>query len=65
MRTISIAEVSFFDAFGIDADFHDLYPQAAYLDIEAGDVIWIFEEDQDVEMAEEFLHEHCIKPLWR
>jgi hypothetical protein len=51
VRTISIAEVSFFDAFGIDADFHDLYPQAVYLDIEAGDVIWIFEEDQDAEMV--------------
>ena len=51
MRTISIAEISFFDAFGRDADFHDLYPQAAYLDIEKRDVIWIFEEDQDAEMA--------------
>ena len=51
MRTISIAEISFFDAFGRDADFHDLYPQAAYLDIEAGDIIWIFEEDQDAEMV--------------
>ncbi len=44
--TNSIAEISFFDAFGRDVDFHDLYPQAAYLDIEAGDVIWVFEEDQ-------------------
>lgn len=51
MRTISIAEFSFFDAFGRDVDFHDLYPQASYLDIETGDVIWIFEEDQDAEMA--------------
>ena len=51
MRTISIAEFSFFDAFGRDVDFNDLYPQAGYLDIETGDVIWIFEEDQDAEMA--------------
>jgi hypothetical protein len=51
LRPISIAEISFFDAFGRDVDFHDLYPQAAYLDIETGNVIWIFEEDQDAEMA--------------
>ena len=38
-------------SFGRDADFHDIFPQAAYLDIETGDVIWIFEEDQDTEMA--------------
>ncbi len=51
MRTISIAEFSLFDAFGRDVDFHDLYPQTGYLDIETGDVTWIFEEDQDAEMA--------------
>jgi len=45
MRTISINEVSFFDAFGRDVDFHDSYPQAVYLDLKTGGVIWIFLED--------------------
>jgi len=51
VRTISIAEIFFLDAFGRDVDFHDLYSEAAYLDIEKGDVIWIIEEDQDAEVV--------------
>ena len=39
------------DAFERDVDFHDEYPQSAYLDIETGEVIWVFEEDEDAEMA--------------
>jgi len=38
VRTISITEFSFFDTFGRDADFHDLYPQAAYLDLNVAKV---------------------------
>ena len=26
-------------------DFHDHFPQSTYLDLETGEVIWIFEED--------------------
>ena len=53
MRTISIAEISFFDAFGRDVDFHDLYSY------------YNFRDSKIKEMAEEFLKEHGIKPLWR
>ncbi len=55
----------FIHAFERDVDFHDEYPQSSYLDLETGEVIWVFEEDEDAEMAEEFLHEHDIDPLWR
>ena len=51
MRTISINELSFFDAFGRDVDFHDSYPQAVYLDLKTGGIIWIFLENQDADMA--------------
>lgn len=39
------------DAFERDVDFHDTYPQTAYLDLETGDVIWVFENDGDAEMV--------------
>jgi hypothetical protein len=51
MRTISINQISFFDAFERDVDFYDSYRQAAYLDLKTGGVIWIFEEDQDADTA--------------
>ena len=47
MRSVSIDEIHFFDAFGRDADFHDLVPLAYWLDLETGDIIWVFEEDDD------------------
>ncbi len=65
MRSVQINELMFIHAFERDVDFHDEYPQSSYLDLETGEVIWVFEEDEDAEMAEEFLHEHDIDPLWR
>jgi len=47
MRSLSIDEVQFFNAFGRDTDFHDLGPDTYWLDLETGDVIWVFEEDED------------------
>jgi hypothetical protein len=41
----------FVDAFERDVDFHLEYPQSAYLDLETGEVVWVFEEDEDAEMA--------------
>jgi uncharacterized protein involved in copper resistance len=41
----------FIDAFERDVDFHDEYPQTTYLDILTGEVIWVFEEDEDAEMS--------------
>ncbi len=46
-----VSWISFLDAFGRDVNFHGLYPQAGFLDIETEDAIWIFEEDRDAEMA--------------
>jgi len=36
-------------AFDRDAIFHDTYPQYAYLDLETGEMVWVFEEDQHAE----------------
>jgi len=48
-RLISIDEVMFMHAFERDIDFQDMSPQSAYLDLERGNVIWVFEEDDDAE----------------
>jgi hypothetical protein len=40
----------FIDAFERDEVFSDPYSQSAYLDLETGKVIWVFEEDHDAEM---------------
>ena len=34
-------------AFGRDVDFHDAYPQSTYLDRLTGDIIWLYDEDDD------------------
>lgn len=48
-RSISIDETMFMHAFERDVDFQDLSPECTYLDLEKGDVIWVFEEDADAE----------------
>ena len=48
-RSVSIDEMMFIEAFGRDTDFQDISPQTAYLDLETGNVIWVFEEDEDAE----------------
>ena len=48
-RSVLIDEMMFIDAFGRDADFQDISPQFAYLALETGNVIWVFEEDEDAE----------------
>ncbi|KKL72432.1 hypothetical protein LCGC14_2084970 [marine sediment metagenome] len=39
----------FMHAFERDIDFQEMSPQSAYLDLERGNVIWVFEEDDDAE----------------
>ena len=34
-------------AFGRDVDFHDSFPQSTYLDRRTGEVIWLYEDDED------------------
>jgi len=50
MRKISVDKSMFIHAFERDVDFHDHFPQSTYLDLETGEVIWIFEEDDDAEL---------------
>ena len=33
-------------AFDRDADFHDAYPQSAYMDRRTGEIIWFFDDDK-------------------
>jgi len=49
MRKVSIDENMFIEAFQRDEDFEQ-YPQQAYLDLETGEVIWVFDEDYDADM---------------
>jgi len=49
MRKISIEEFMFINAFERDVDFEQ-YSQSAYLDLEGGKVVWLFDENDDAEM---------------
>jgi len=49
MRKISIEAFMLMDAFERDVDFEQ-YSQSAYLDLEAGKVVWLFDEDDDAEL---------------
>ena len=50
MRKILVDELMFIHAFERDVDFHDHFPQSTYLDLETGEVVWVFEEDDDAEL---------------
>jgi len=49
MRQVSIDELMFIEAFQRDEDFQE-YPLNTYLDLETGEVAWVFVEDEDAEM---------------
>ena len=34
-------------AFGRDVDFENTHPQSTYLDRENGDILWVYEDDED------------------
>ena len=50
MRKFIVNELMFIQAFERDEVFSDPCSQSAFLDLETGDVIWVFEEDDDAEM---------------
>jgi len=50
MRKVIVDELMFIEAFERDEDFSDPYSQSAYLYLETGEVIWVFEDDDDAEM---------------
>ena len=50
MPKVIVEEFMFLHAFERDEDFTDPCSQFAYLDLETGKVIWVFEEDDDARM---------------
>jgi hypothetical protein len=44
---LAIDQSLFMMAFGRDVDYHDLAPQLIYLDRHTGDVMWLYESDED------------------
>ena len=49
-RSLAIDKFLFTMAFGRDVDYHDVVPQLSYLDRCTGEVIWIYETDDDAYM---------------
>ena len=49
-RRLAIDKILFTMAFGRDVDYHDVVPQLTYLDRHTGDVIWVYEADDDAYM---------------
>jgi hypothetical protein len=47
VRKLEIDEALFRQAFNRDVDFHDASPQSAYLNVETGIILWIYEDDED------------------
>ena len=50
LRRVTIDQAMFSIAFDRDVDFEDVYPIHTYLDLESGDVVWIYENDDDAYM---------------
>ncbi|MHC4434066.1 MAG: hypothetical protein ACYTBS_19660 [Planctomycetota bacterium] len=49
-QTLAIDHGLFTMAFGRDVDFHDMVTQLTYLDRHTGEVLWIYESDDDAYM---------------
>ena len=45
--TMTIDRTVFMMAFGRDVDFHDACPQSTYLDRRTGEIVWLYEDDDD------------------
>lgn len=50
MQELTIDETLFRMAFDRDVVFHDSCPQMTYLDRQTGEILWVFEEDEDAHM---------------
>jgi hypothetical protein len=51
MQKLLIHEGMFLDAFARDVDYHDAYPQEAYLDRGTGDIAWVYDCERGVDEA--------------
>ena len=47
LRRVRIDQVMFSMAFDRDVDFEDAYPVSTYLDLDSGEVMWVYENDDD------------------
>ncbi len=47
---LAIDQSLFMMAFGRDVDYHDIVPQLTYLNRHTGDVLWMYESDDDAYM---------------
>ena len=47
MQKLRIDQAFFTWAFGRDVDYHDAYPKTTYLDKETGDIVLVYENDND------------------
>lgn len=47
LQKVSIDYDIFLMAFGRDVDFHDAHSQFTYLNRENGDILWVYEDDED------------------
>jgi hypothetical protein len=50
VRKLEIDEMLFRQAFDRDVDFHDAFPQCHYLNVETGEIILAYEDDEDAFM---------------
>ncbi len=50
LRNLTIDQALFSLAFDRDVDFHDACPTSTYLDLQTGDIIWVYEDDEDAYM---------------
>lgn len=50
LRKLTIDHVLFSMAFDRDAQFHEAYPQSAFVDRESGEVLWVCEDDEHARM---------------
>ncbi len=50
MRKVQVNEMMFIEVFQRDDVFNETYSQSTYLDLQTGQIIWVFDEDDDAEM---------------
>ncbi len=49
-RKLLIDEYLFVEAFGRDINFYDTYSQSVHLDLETGDLLWVYDDDENAYM---------------
>src|SRR6266542_6395704 len=49
-QTLHVDKILFLEAFGRDVPFHDAMAQSTYLDLETGELIWFYDDDDEAHM---------------